>query len=64
MLAKPIKGLDVGKANKRPCQHLGPEFRQFSTRKKILGQVQRFLREKIILCEKGDEISGLDGSQL
>jgi hypothetical protein len=27
-------GLDVGKGQKRPCQHLNPEFGQLSTGKK------------------------------
>jgi hypothetical protein len=28
------RALDVGKAQKRQCQHLGPNFRQLSTGKK------------------------------
>ena len=30
------RGLDVGIGPKQPCQHLGPDFRQLSTGKKIM----------------------------
>jgi hypothetical protein len=42
---KKTQGLDVGKAQNRQCQHLGPDFRQLSTGKKHRVILRNF-REK------------------
>jgi hypothetical protein len=37
-------GLNIGRGLKRPCQHLGPEFRQLSTEKKNICMLKVFLK--------------------
>jgi hypothetical protein len=48
---------------KRPCQHLGPDFRQLSTLKKQHVSL-RIFGEKNVLYQKGDEITRFDGTEL
>jgi hypothetical protein len=52
---------DVGMGQKRPCQHLGPDFRQLSTLKKQHLSL-RIFGEKNVLYQKGDEITRFDGT--
>jgi hypothetical protein len=45
-------GLDVGLGQKRPCQHLGPDFRQLSTLKKQHVSLRIFLEKKMFYTKK------------
>jgi hypothetical protein len=56
---KKIQALDVGKAQNRQCQHLGPDFRQLSTGKKTWGYLKKFLRKKMICSKKVTKLADM-----